>query len=262
MYAFDELLPRTRPGWLHGTPVTALAALAVGWLIALLTLSEVAARVMGLAAAHGALLGTALAWTSTGDQRDRWAPIEAALVLGAAAVGARLHPWGALIYLAVPVWLASRRAAWLGPRAWRPASVAAGALFGLVLGGHLLVNTSLTFGYRVRTGPLAELAEWWAYDLAANVLAAETFFRGALFERAYRRWAFGPAVALATAAAVLRYLADPLLPHSLGIAAGAVFYIGLLGAGNCWLLARTGSLSPALAAAALFFGAYRLLAPR
>ena len=210
MYAFDQPLPRTPPGWLHGTPVTALATLAALWLIAYLSLSEAAARVMGLAAAHGALLGTALAWTSTGDQRDRWAPIEAALVLG----------------------------------------------------GHLLVNTSLTFGYRVRTGPLGELAEWWAYDLAANVLAAETFFRGALFERAYRRWAFAPAVALATAAAVLRYLADPLLPHTLGIAAGAVFYIALLGAGNCWLLARTGSISPALAAAALFFGAYRLLAPR
>jgi membrane protease YdiL (CAAX protease family) len=163
----------------------------------------------------------------------------------------------------VPLWLAWRRDAWLGARAWRPAgAVAGGAAFGLVLGGHLLVNTSLTFGYRIRTGPLPELVEWWAYDLGANVLAAELFFRGALFQRAHRRWSFAPAVAVPTAAAVLRYLADPLLPHSMGMAAGAIFYLTVLGAGNCWLLARTGSLGPPLAAAAFFFGAYRLLAAR
>jgi hypothetical protein len=46
------------------------------------------------------------------------------------------------------------------------------------------------------------------------------------------------------------------------MAAGATFYMALLGAGNCWLLARTGALGPSLAASALFFGAYRLLAPR
>jgi membrane protease YdiL (CAAX protease family) len=141
-------------------------------------------------------------------------------------------------------------------------AVAAGAVFGLLLGAHLLVNTSLTLGYRVRRGPLIELAGWWAYDLGANVLAAELFFRGALFERIYRRWSFAPAAAVSTAAAIVRYLADPLLPHSLGIAAGATFYMAVLGVGNCWLFARTGSLGPALAAASVFFAAYRLLAPR
>jgi hypothetical protein len=259
----ERPLPRPQPGLLSRTPAPALGVAAAVWLAALVTLPEAAARVVGLAAAHGALIGTALAWTSGGGLRDRWAPLEAALVLGAAAACAGLSPWAAPAYAAVPVWLASRRPAWLGPTAWRPASaVAGGAAFGLLLGVHLLVTTSLTLGYRVRTGPVAELVAWWAYDLGANVLAAEVFFRAALFTRAYRRWALAPAAALATGATVVRYLADPLLPRSVGVAAGAVFYIALLGAGNCWLVARTGRLGPPLVAAALFFGAYRLMAPR
>ena len=36
----------------------------------------------------------------------------------------------------------------------------------------------------------------------------------------------------------------------------------MLGAGNCWLVARTGALGPSLTAAFFFFAAYRLLAPR
>jgi len=263
MRALEAPLPREQPGLLHGTPLAALATLAAAWGLAVAALPEPATRVVGLAVAHGALIGTALAWTTAGARRDRWAPLEAALVLGAAAACTALHPLGALAYVTVPAWLVWRRAAWLGAGAWRPVpAVAAGAVFGLLLGAHLLVNTSLTFGYRVRTGPLAELADWWAYDLGANVLAAELFFRGALFERIHRRWSFAPAAAISTAAAVARYLADPLLPHSLGVAAGATFYMAVLGAGNCWLLARTGSLAPALAAASFFFGAYRLLAPR
>lgn len=248
---------------MRDTPFEALGALGVSWVFAWATLPEDTARVIGLAAAQGALLGTALAWTPTGQRRDRWAPIEAGVVLGLAAAAARLHAVGAVFYLLVPAWLAARRPDWLGPRAWRPVgATVTGALFGLLLGGHLLVTTSLTFGYRVRTGPLPELVEWWAYDLAVNVVTAEAFFRGALFTRVYRRWAFGPAVGVAAAAAVARYLADPLLPHSLAVAVGAVFYIALLGAANCWLVARTGRLGPGLAAAALFFGAYRLLVPR
>jgi hypothetical protein len=262
MRALEESLPRVQPGFFHGTPVWALAVLAGVWSLAAVTLSDTAARVLGLAAAHGALLGTALAWTGT-TRRDRWAPLEAALVLAVAAAVARVHPLGAVAYVSVPVWLAWRR----GPGASGLAgstvpAVASGALFGGLLGGHLLVNTSLTFGYRIRTGPLAELTDWWAYDLGANVLAAELFFRGALFARAYRRWSFAAAATLSTAAAVVRYLADPLLPHSIGIAAGATFYMAVLGVGNCWLLARTGSLVPSLVAATFFFGVYRLLAPR
>ena len=263
MRALEEPLARERSTLLQNTPLAALAALAVVEAVALVALPAPAVRIIGLAVAHGALLGTALAWTAVSVPRDRWAPLEAALVLGAAAGCAGLHPLGPLAYLAVPAWVAWRRRAWLGGRGARSvAAVAGGAVFGLHLGAHLLVNTSLTFGYRVRTGPLAELVDWWAYDLGANVLTAELFFRGALFERAYRRWSFAPAVAVSTAAAVVRYLADPLLPHSLGIAAGATFYMAVLGAGNCWLVARTGSLGPSLAAASFFFGAYRLLAPR
>jgi hypothetical protein len=263
MRALEVPLPREPPNLLSGTPLPALALLATIWVAACIALPEPAARVVGLAVAHGALLGTALAWTSAGGTRDRWAPIEAALLLGAAAAGSHLHPVGTLAYLAVPVWLGARRAVWLGAAAWRsPAAVAAGAAFGLLLGAHLLVNASLTLGYHVRTGPVAELAGWWTYDLGANVLAAEVFFRAALFDRAYRRWSFAPAAGLAMSAAVARYLVDPLLPRSLAMAGGATFYIALLGAGNCWLFARTGSLGPPLAAATCFFGAYRLLAPR
>jgi membrane protease YdiL (CAAX protease family) len=263
MRALEEPLGRVRPTLVQDTPLAALAALALVGGVALVAMSESVARIVGLAIAHGALLGTALTWTAGSGRRERWAPLEAALVLGAAAGCASLHPVGALGYAVVPVWLAFRRPAWLGARGPRTAmAVAGGAVFGLLLGAHLLVNTALTFGYRVRTGPLVELAEWWAYDLGANVLTAELFFRGALFERAYRRWSFAPAAAVSTAAAVIRYLADPLLPHSIGIAAGATFYMAVLGAGSCWLVARTGSLAPSLAAASFFFGAYRLLAPR
>jgi CAAX prenyl protease-like protein len=263
MRALEQPLAREQPGLLHGTPLMALATLAAAWGVAVVALPAPAARVVGLAVTHGALLGTALAWTAVGRRQERWAPLEAALVLGAAAWCARLHPAGALAYVAVPAWLVWRGVARLDRRAWPPApALAGGAVFGLLLGAHLLVNTSLTFGYRVRTGPLTELTDWWAYDLGANVLAAELFFRGALFERAYRRWSFATAAAVSTAAVVVRYLADPLLPHSVGIAAGATFYMAVLGAGNCWLLARTGSLGPSLAASSLFFGAYRLLAPR
>jgi hypothetical protein len=40
-----------------------------------------------------------------------------------------------------------------------------------------------------------------------------------------------------------------------------VVYTGLLGAANCWLFHRTGSVLPGVASAVVFFLAYRLLAP-
>ena len=261
MLALEAPLPRDRPGFFHHTPLAALAVLAAAWVVAVAALPAAAARVIGLAAAHGALVGTALAWTSVRPRHDRWAPLEAALLLGGAASAALLLPGGALAYTAMPAWLAWRRPTWLAGFVERPGAAAAGgAIFGLLLGAHLLVNASLTLGYRVHTGAWAELIGWWAYDVGANVLAAEAFFRGALFDRAYRRWSFAAAAALSTTASVARYLVDPLLPHSPEILAGAGFYLVLLGAGNCWLVARTGSLAPPLAAASVFFGAYRLLA--
>ena len=160
MRALEEPLPRAKPGFFHGTPVWALVVLAGTWGLAVVTLSDTAARVLGLAAAHGALLGTALAWTGA-RRRDRWAPLEAALVLAVAAAVARLHPLGAAAYVSVPVWLAWRRGPDVtGIAGFTIPAAAGGALFGALLGGHLLVNTSLTFGYRIRTGPLAELTDW------------------------------------------------------------------------------------------------------
>lgn len=259
MLAVERPLPRARPGFFHGTPLPALLGLATLWALARALLPEAWARVVGLAVAHGGLLGTALAWTSA--RGEPWAPLQAAALLGAAAGAASLAPGGALLYALVPVWLAWRRPVWLTGFTGRPGPMLlGGTLFGLLLGAHLLVTASLTLGYRVRTGSWAALAGWWAYDAGANVIASEAFFRAALFDRAWRRWRFGTAVALSTAASVTRYLVDPLLPRSLEITAGAAFYLVLLGAGNCWLLARTGSLGPPLAAGLCFFGAYRLLA--
>jgi hypothetical protein len=258
MLTLERAYAPDRTGLLDGTPVPALAVLAAAWAVAALTLPQAVARVVGLAAAHGGLLGTALAWTSSG--RERWAPLEAALLLGAAALCARLAPVGVAAYLVVPVWLLGRGADWRDPRAAHVRGVLAGALFGLLLGLHLLVNASLTLGFHVRPGRLTDLLAWFAYDLGANVLAAEAFFRGALFTRAHRRWPFVAAAALSTAASLVRYLADPLLPHAPEILAGATFYLALLGAGNCWLLARHGSLGGPIAAGLVFFAAYRLLA--
>src|SRR4029079_17085360 len=148
MRALEEPLGRMRPTLVQDTPLAALAALAIVGGVAFVTMSESVARIVGLAIAHGALLGTALTWTAGSGRRERWAPLEGALVLGAAgarleaarvlgaAAGcASLHPVGALGYAVVPVWLAFRRPAWLGARGPRTAMAAAGgAVFGLLLG--------------------------------------------------------------------------------------------------------------------------------
>ena len=260
MRALEHVSTPSRPCLLEGTPLLALVALVAAWGLAVLTLPAPAARGIGLAAAHGGLLGTALAWTAADAARERWAPLEAALVLGGATLLAHLVPGGAVAYVAVPSWLAWRRADWRRDGAEHARAVLAGALFGLLLGLHLHVNASLTLGFHVRPGRAADLLAWLAYDLGANVLAAEAFFRAGLFARAHRRWPFAVAAALSTAASVTRYLVDPLLPHTPEILAGAAFYLALLGMGNCWLLARHGSLAGPVSAGLLFFAAYRLLA--
>jgi len=268
VYALEHPLVRRQGALLDDTPWNAIATLALG--VAGVTILSVlglvpraALGIAGTAAAHGTLLGVALAWTSTGERRDRQAPFEAALLLGAAACAAEALPGGWLAYVALPAWLACRRPGWIGAgTAPSGGAVAGGAIFGLGLGVHLLVSAWLTLGHHVRLGPAGELAAWWAYDLGANVLSAEAFFRAALFERAHRRWAFPAAAALSAAASVARYLVDPLLPHSPEMIAGAAFYLALLSVGNCWLLARTGSLLPPYAAGLAFFAVYRLLATR
>ena len=263
MRALEGPLPRARPGLLHGTPVAALVVLAAIWVMAIATLPEAAVRVAGLAVAHGALLGTALAWTSTGGERDSWAPLEAGLVLGGAATCASLHPWGSLAYVAVPAWLAWRRAAWLGARAWQSApAVAGGALFGLLLGAHLLVNTALTFGYRVRTGPLVSSPRGGRMTSAptsspprrsSGPRCSSAPIAAGHSRRPWRWRRARPFCATSPTRCCPTRSAWPPAPPSISRCSGA---------GSCWFFARTGSLGPSLAAATVFFGAYRLLAPR
>jgi hypothetical protein len=268
MWALDQpQAPRAEP-FLAGTPLALLAALglgagAVAVLVELAVLPAPAMRVAGVTAAHGALLATALAWA-----RVSVASIGVAVVLiGLGAAASQLGALGALAYLGPGVWVA-----WLAARgqlpglglgtAVSPGRVAAGVLVGSALSGHLLVSASRTLGVHVRLDPAAEVLVAIAYDVGANVLGGECFFRGALFNRAARRWSFAAAATVSTSAYVLRYLLDPLLPKSVELMIGAVFYLALLGAGNCWLLAWSGSLVPGLASAAIFFAAYRTLHAR
>jgi hypothetical protein len=135
VYALEHPLVRRRGALLDDTPWNAIATLALG--VAGVTIMSVlglvpraAVGIAGTAAAHGTLLGVALAWTSTGERRDRQAPLEAALLLGAAALAAEALPGGWLAYVALPVWLACRRPGWIGAAAAPSGgAVAAGAIF-------------------------------------------------------------------------------------------------------------------------------------
>jgi len=210
-------------------------------------------------AGHGALLATALAW-ATRASGPAWVALA---LLGGAAAAARLHRLGALAYLAPALWvafLAARgRLAALGLAASIPfRALALGFALGAFIGAHLLISASRTLGYRLRDDP-GEVAVWIAYDLGANVLAAEGFFRGALFNRVQRRASFATGVAVSTAACLIRYLVDPLLPRGAAIVIGTVFYLSLVSVVNCWLLWWSGSLVPAFATSMSFFAAYRML---
>lgn len=242
----------------------ALAAAALGTraLVALGALPDTAWKVVGVAAGHGALLAIALAWAGAGAR----AGLTAVSILAAAATVAALHPAGAAAYASVPLWLAwrARRGALVAlglgsPVPW--GAVLGGLAAGAFLGGHLLVSASRTFGVRLRLDSPDLVLAAIAYDLGANVPAAESFFRGALFNRAQRRWPLVAALALSTAACVTRYMLDPLLPKSVELVVGAAFYVTLLSAVNGWLFWRSGSLLPGMAAALVFFAAYRLLSP-
>jgi membrane protease YdiL (CAAX protease family) len=216
------------------------------------------ARAVGAGAAQGALLATAVAWARADS---RVGPAVAAAVVLAGAVSAALLPFGALAYLAAPVWLwrQRHRLSSLG-LAHPPLGMcaAAGAL-GALLGAHLLLTASLTLGFGVRVPTTEHLGAWLAYDACANVLTTEAFFRGALLDRAQRRWPFPVAAAFVTVMCLARYLVDPLLPRSLEVTAGAVFYLTLLSLANCWMYWRSGSVVPGITAGVAFFACYRLL---
>jgi hypothetical protein len=250
-------------GLFLGMPLPLLVALGVltagsGALAAADIVPVASARALGAGGAQGALLATAVAWAAP---RGGPAPSLAAAVVLAGAVGAALSPLGAVAYLVAPVWLWRERARLPGLGLARASAglVIAGAALGALLGTHLLVTASLTLGYGVRVPTVESLAPWLAYDVGANVLTTEAFFRGALFDRAQRRWPFASAAGLVTATCLARYLVDPLLPRSLAVIAGAVFYLTLLSLGNCWLYWRGGGIVPGVAAGVVFFLAYRLL---
>jgi uncharacterized membrane protein len=268
MWALDRPYAPRAERLLADTPLAVLAVLAVGAAVAML-LVEVAmlpphaARIIGVTAGHGALFATALAWAHVSPVSS----VVAIALLALAATASVVAASGSTAYLAPVLWIF-----WLAARGQldrlglgTPVSlrtVVAGALVGAGLSSHLLVSASRTLGVQVRVDHVSEILSAIAYDLGANVLAAECFFRGALFNRAARRWSFATAATMATAAYVLRYLVDPLLPKSTELVAGAVFYLALLGAINCWLLAWSQSLVPGLVSATLFFAAYRTLGPR
>lgn len=267
MWALEQASPPPPGRLLADTPARLLAALAVLAAAALALeraglLAPAAVGVVGVAAGHGALLATAFGWAGCGARPG----LVAVGLLAAAAAAAKLHPLGALAYAAVPAWLAwgarggTLTALGLGGPVPRRATLV-GALGGLLLGGHLLVSAALTLGVHLRTEAVGAVLEAIAYDLGANVPSAECFFRGALFNRAQRRWSFGAGLALSLAACVARYLVDPLLPKSVELLAGAAFYVALLSAVNCALFWWSGSLVPGAAAALVFFAAYRVLGP-
>jgi hypothetical protein len=269
VYALARSHAAERVSLLDGTPVRVLLMLGLtafaAWALAEAGRVPTAiARAIGAGAAQGSLFACAVAWTAA--RRERVAdilPVGIAMMALAGAVGAAVTPGGAVAYLLAPLWLWRRRSRL---RAFGLEGVPnarlllAGVGLGAVLGAHLIITSSLTLGYRIVPPPApSELGPWLAYDLGANVLAAECFFRGALFDRAQRRSSFAAAAALSTVACVVRYLVDPLLPRTLEVMAGAAFYVALLSAGNCWLYWRSGSVMPGLTAGVVFFAVYRLL---
>lgn len=234
----------------------------LGWI------SPGAMRVLGVVGFHGGLLAASLAaaWEGAAGWGPPAARVALSLVIAAAACAAA--PWGCLAYLlpsAVMARLALRRPECLrmglAPRApWR--ALGLGAAVGCFLGAHLLLSASRTFGYPLRLTPAAPYLSAVLYDAGANVLSAECFFRGTLFNRWQRRWGFWPGALAATGLSLVRYLLDPALPGVLEMMVGAVFYLALLSLAGCALLWYSGSLWPSLAAALAFFSAYRMLQVR
>jgi hypothetical protein len=246
--------------WEEARAVVALWA-AAGAIAAAHVLPAEAVAVLGIAAVHGGLLAAALLWGGVG--RAEAAVVIALLVLARSLVAA--HPLGAVAYLAVPLWLGRLalhgRLARLGlTPPWPWGAVIIGALAGSALALHLVTSASRTLGYGLRLDP-AVFFPALAYDLGANVLSAELFFRGAVLQHLWRRWCFGLALAAASAGATLRYCIDPYV-STIELRVGAAVYMAILAILNGTFYRWSGSLLPGLAAASAFFACYRLLAIR
>jgi hypothetical protein len=262
--AHGPLVP-FRPGILVPFGGVGLLAVAAGHAG---VLSPEVMRVVGVGSFHGGLLAASLA--AAWEGAPGWGPHAAVLTLSlvVAATSCAAMPWGCLGYVLPPILLACvalrrgecRRMGLAAGTPW--AALGLGAAVGGFLGGHLLLSASRTFGYPVRVGRPAWYLDALLYDAGANVLSAECFFRGTLFNRWQRRWGFWPGALAATGLSILRYLVDPALPRVVELMVGAVFYLALLSLSGCALLWYSGSLLPSLAASLAFFGAYRTLAVR
>ncbi len=250
---------------LAGTPTRLIVALALALgassaIVLAGALPPPALGVAGIVAGHGALMATALAWAGL--------PVgTSGVAIGLVALGAvaaSVHPMGAVAYLALPAWIhALARSGRLGKLGLDvpspPGALLIGVVVGLGLGAHLLVSATLTFGYRLGVEPQRYLGAV-LYDAGVQVLATELFFRGALFNRAQRRWPLGRALLLAVGATLVRYLVDPLLPRSADAVLGMTFYVSLLATASGWLFWRFGTPVPGMVAGLGFFAAYRALA--
>ncbi|MBM3221063.1 MAG: hypothetical protein FJZ38_20705 [Candidatus Rokubacteria bacterium] len=244
-------------GWTDARVVATLCAVA-GVVAAAGVIPAAAAAVIAVGAVHGGMLAVALIWSGLPVARAA----EPILLLTAARAGVAFHPLGALAYLVVPLWLAREARAGrlarleLGPPwPWGPVTV--GALAGVGLALHLIACASRTLGYVVRVDA-SEVVPALAYDVGANVVSAELFFRGALLHHVWRRSSFALALASASVAAALRYCLDPFVATT-ELRVGAAVYMTMLAILNGVLCRWSGSLLPGLAAAAIFFACYRLL---
>jgi hypothetical protein len=252
-------------------PLLEVALIAAGG-IALLAASALAGEGQGLGRAvasggcHAGMI--AAGWIIALGGAPRWrfpaAVLAAALIVASAA--ARLVTAGAVLYVLVPLVLAhqaggarldTRWIGWTGPQTSRQAlvGVAAGGFLGL----HLLLAASLTLGYTASIPSVGAYLSAVAYDIGANALSVGWLFHGALFSALWRRWTFWPAATVATGAGLFRYIVDPTFPTALEAAAGAVFYLTLLGLASCALRAWSGSVLPGYLATLAFFAAYRAL---
>ena len=253
-------------------PLLEVAIIAAGSIALLLAADTLAGewRGLGRAAAsggsHAAMIAAGWVIALGGAPRWRMPAAASAATLIVASVAARLAPAGAVLYFLVPLVLArqagstrldTRWIGWARPQTSR--QVVLGVAVGGFLGLHLLLAASLTLGYTASVLSLGGYLAGVAYDVGANALSVGWLFHGALFSALWRRWTFWPAAAIATGAGLLRYLVDPTFPTAPEAAAGAVFYLTILGLASCALRAWSGSVLPGYLATLAFFAAYRAL---